>query len=106
MDFDIPDIDIPVGGPGKEDDDNDSQTDDYEYEADDFVMQEAPDLSGNIPKVFDHAEGIGAGAMFCHYFLRFHAYQKGVMFFGYAGKGLLKYEVGTNRQSKYCKGSV
>lgn len=25
---------------------------------------------------------------------------------GYAGKGLDKYEVGTNRQSKFCKGSI
>jgi hypothetical protein len=97
MDFDIDDI--PVAAPGHNEDGDDSQQDDdHEFESVDYItQQEAPDLSGNIPNVVDHAPGIGGGAMFCHYLLRFHAYQKGVMFFGYAGKGLDKYEVGTNR---------
>jgi hypothetical protein len=54
-------------------------------------------LSGNIPNVLDHAEGLGYGGMFLHYGLRFKAFTAGVMFFGYAGKSLDKYEVGSNR---------
>ena len=54
-------------------------------------------MSGNIPNMADHAPGIGAGAMIFHYAIHLYAYQKGVMFMGYGGKGLNKYEVGKNR---------
>jgi hypothetical protein len=41
-----------------------------------------------------------------HYAMHAYAFQKGVMFLGYGGKGLDKYEVADKRKSGCCKGSV
>ena len=76
-----------------------------EFNEDDLVMKNG-EMDRPLPTFADHNPDMTNGGMFWHYAMHAYAFQKGVMFLGYGGKGLDKYEVADKRKSEFFKGSV
>lgn len=67
---------------------------------------ENDELDTALPAFSDHNPEMGWLGKIFHYAMHAYAFQKGVMFLGYGGKGLDKYEVADKRKAGCFKGSV